>query len=125
MYEDMHYDYSPDSVYNEYKGITTNPCVAGDTIINTDKGNLQIKEVIERLNNGEEFNVLSYNINDDNVEYQKITKGLLTRKNANIIELETDDGEKIKLTPDHKVYTENRGWIEASKLNKNDILLKI
>ena len=26
MYEDMHYDYSPDSVYDEYKGITTNPC---------------------------------------------------------------------------------------------------
>ena len=37
MYEDMHYDYSPDSVYDEYKGITTNPCVAGDTIIDTDK----------------------------------------------------------------------------------------
>lgn len=125
MYEDMHYDYSPDSVYDEYKGITTNPCVAGDTIIGTDKGKLTIKEVIERLNNGEEFNVLSYDINNDNVEYQKITKGLLTRKNANIIELETDDGEKIKLTPDHKVYTENRGWIEASKLTKDDILLKI
>lgn len=125
MYEDKHLNYSPDSVYEQYKGITTNPCVAGDTIINTDKGNLQIKEVIERLNNGEEFNVLSYNINNDKVEYQKITNGLLTRKNANIIELETDDGEKIRLTPDHKVYTENRGWIEASKLNKSDILLKI
>lgn len=26
MYEDKHLNYSPDSVYEEYKGITTNPC---------------------------------------------------------------------------------------------------
>ena len=26
MYEDKHFNYSPDSVYKEYKGVTTNPC---------------------------------------------------------------------------------------------------
>jgi len=26
MYEDKHYNLSPDSVYKEYKGVTTNPC---------------------------------------------------------------------------------------------------
>ena len=30
-----------------------------------------------------------------------------------------------KLTPDHKVYTENRGWVKACKLELTDIILKI
>ena len=125
MYEDMHYDYSPDSVYDEYKGITTNPCVTGDAIILTDKGEISLKELVERFNKGEEFKVMSFDIENNKIEHQNVTNALLTRENANIIEIETEDGDTIKLTPDHKVYTENRGWIEASQLNKEDILLKI
>ena len=36
-----------------------------------------------------------------------------------------EDGNKIKLTPDHKVYTENRGYINAGELTSDDILLSI
>jgi ribonucleotide reductase alpha subunit len=134
MYEDKHLNYSPDSVYEQYKGITTNPCVAGDTVLYTDKGNITIKELVERYNNGETFKVLSYDIDESVWEYQNVTNALLTRKNTNIIEITTKGYEgfdiinnekkkKIKLTPDHKVYTKNRGWVRACELTKNDFLV--
>ena len=125
MYLDKHINLSPDGVYPEYKGITTNPCVAGDTIITTDKGKMTIKELVERFNSGEEFKVVSMDTTTNQISFEKVTNALLTRKNANIIELELEDGNKVKLTPDHKVYTENRGWVEASNLQNSDILLKI
>jgi len=49
----------------------------------------------------------------------------LTREKAQIIELELDNGSTIKLTPDHKVYTENRGWIEAANLTDEDVLIMV
>lgn len=38
MYEDKHIDYSPDSVYEQYKGITTNPCQPGWALLLTPNG---------------------------------------------------------------------------------------
>lgn len=122
MYEDKHLNYSPDSVYEEYKGITTNPCVTGDTLVKTDKGNITMKELVTRFNNGEEFKALSFDFINKKIEYKKITNALLTRKGASIIEIESEGGNKIKLTPDHKVYTENKGWVEATFITNGDVL---
>ena len=123
MYEDKHIDYSPDSVYDNYKGVTTNPCVAGDTVIDTDKGKLTIKEVVERFNNGENFKVLSYNIEEHETQMRAIRNALLTKKDAKLIEIKINKDIKLKLTPDHKVYTINRGYVEASSLTKEDSLV--
>ena len=125
IFRDRMVNFSPDGCYEKYRGVGTNPCVTGDTIVKTDKGDISIKELIDKVNNNEIINVLSYDINNDKIEYQQVTDGMLTRKNANIIEIETEDGEKIKLTPDHKVYTENRGYVNAGELTSDDILLSI
>lgn len=116
IFKDRMINFAPDGVYPKYKMISTNPCVTGDTLIKTDKGDITIKEIVDKLNNNEIVNVLTYNENTYIEEYNKVTDGALTRKNANIIEIETEFGEKIKLTPDHKVYTENRGYVNASEL---------
>lgn len=123
IFKDRMVNFSPDGCYQKYRGEATNPCVTGDTIVKTDKGDISIKELVDKVNNNEIINVLSYDINNDKIEYQQVTDGVLTRKNANIIEIETEDGNKIKLTPDHKVYTENRGYINAIELTSDDILL--
>ena len=123
---DKMHNYSPDGIYPKYMGIATNPCVTGDTLVQTDQGKLLIKDIIEKINKYNELiKVLSYDINNNVLEYQPINSGDLTRKNANIIEIETEDGDILKLTPDHKVYTENRGYIKASDLTENDILLSL
>jgi intein/homing endonuclease len=36
-----------------------------------------------------------------------------------------EDGTILKLTPDHKVYTENRGYVKASELTEDDILIEM
>ena len=125
LYLDKHLNYSPDGCYDKYHGVSTNPCLTGDTIIKTDIGDITIRDLIEKLNNNEIIHVLSYDITNDKLEYQRVNDGTLTRKNTNIIEIETEEGDKVKLTPDHKVYTENRGYVNASQLTKEDIILKI
>lgn len=107
----------------EYAGV--NPCLTGDTIVKTSDGDMRLDEIVQKYENGESVQVASYNTETDTVEYKDVYNGLLTRENANIIQIETEDGNTIKLTPDHKVYTENRGWIEAANLLETDILLEI
>lgn len=42
-----------------------------------------------------------------------------------ILELEFDDGRKVKCTKDHKFLTKNRGWVEAQQLTEDDELVKV
>lgn len=107
----------------EYAGV--NPCISGDTMVKTDKGDIKMVDLLKRYKDGEKFKAYSYNISTGDVELKSITNAIKTRENTNIIELELEDGTTVKLTPDHKVFTENRGYIEAGRLTENDILLKI
>ena len=119
---------SPADCYSDYgfKTISTNPCVTGDTLLKTNKGEMSMKELVERYNLGEnDFKVLSMNTNTFEVEYKEVENALLTRENANIIEIECEDGNMLKLTPDHKVFTENRGYVNASNLREDDIIISI
>ena len=105
--------------------VGTNPCLTGDTKIITNKGEITIKNAVERIENGEMLYCLSYCTDEEKLELQQIIRGKLTKENANIIEIETDDGNILRLTPDHLVYTENRGYVKSSELNESDILINI
>ena len=108
----------------------TNPCcLPGDIILTVrDDGNISLEELIneiEKTPDGE-FEVLAF---DGNAPvYTKIITGKMTRKNAELIKLEIEDdlGEvvELRLTPDHMVYTDNRGYIRADEiLETDDIVL--
>lgn len=102
---------------------SANPCVTGDTLILTDKGEVEIEEMI---NIGiDNYKVYTYDIYTQQIELENITWGDRTKKNTNIVEIECDDGEVLKLTPNHRVYTENRGYVEAANLDEKDIIIKI
>ena len=102
---------------SKYLVETPNPCVTGDTLVSTTDGEKRIDEM-----NGSE-KVLTYNIEDDVIELEDITFVGKTRHDVDVIELELEDGKVLRLTPDHKVYTENRGYVMASDLNEDDIIL--
>ena len=108
-----------------FETVSTNPCVTGDTVVVTDRGPMIIMDVISLIVSGEQVSVLSYDVENGVAEFQAIEAGALTRKNADVIKLELENGEEIKLTPDHKVYTENRGWVKAADLTEEDILISI
>jgi ribonucleoside-diphosphate reductase alpha chain len=98
---------------------STNPCLTGDTLVLTENGLKRIDEITL------EDKIFTYNIKDGTIEVDDLSFVGKTRENADIIEIELEDGEVLRLTPDHKVFTDNRGYVKASDLNEDDILLKI
>jgi ribonucleoside-diphosphate reductase alpha chain len=56
--------------------------------------------------------------------YQDITAAAQTGSTKEMIRI-TDDvsGKVVECTPDHKIFTQNRGWVEAQDLTEEDQLL--
>ena len=95
----------------EYAGV--NPCLSGNTLIQTTDGNIPIKDLV-----GTTPDVYCM---DDNGELaiSKATKVWCTRKSAQTVTVRTGKGN-ITCTPDHLIFTTNRGWVEAKSLKKGD-----
>ena len=109
----------------------TNPCcLPGDTIITIkDHGNIKLSDFIKLIENNpeEEYEALAYDIENNSPVYTKVITGSLTRPDAELIELTIFGEDKkehvIKLTPDHQIYTENRGYVRADEINENDSIV--
>jgi len=102
-------------------------CVTGDTIVSVEYNNnivdITMKEIVEKVNNGIEVNALSKNVTTGEISYNRITFADMTRADAELIEISDEDtGFKLICTPDHRIYTKNRGYIEAQYLEENDVL---
>ena len=108
-----------------------NPCLSADSMITVKNENdeiyqAKIKELADKKTNGDKLPLaLTMNEKTGAIEWDSISDAFLTKTNASLIEIELEDGTKLKLTPDHKVYTENRGWINAAKLTYDDVLVGI
>lgn len=113
---------TPSDAYESkgYGSRSTNPCVTGDTLVVTNAGLKTVKELSDAK---AEFFVKSYNPETNKIENNRAT-AFKTKENAKLLQITTKSGKKIKLTPDHRVYTQ-RGWIEAGKLSLDDKILSI
>lgn len=103
-----------------YKTICTNPCVTGETTVQTSAGEKTVKELVDT---GITFNVRTY----DEITKQIVEKqatAFKTRDSAKVFKLKLKNGKSIRLTADHLVYTE-RGWIRTDQLEKTDKILSI
>lgn len=98
-------------------------CLDYYTIVHTDKGNLYIGDIVEKEIN---CDVLSYNEKTKKTEFKKV---LGRYKNINSdqvkwFELETEDGVKIKITGNHRVYLPKlKCWRRVDQLSTDDYLL--
>jgi hypothetical protein len=106
---------------------SSNLCLIGDSNLNVKIGGeekeISLLDVVEFHQNGEEIEVLSYDIENGVDEYEKVLGASRTSKNSEIIEiLDEESGKKIICTPEHLVYTKNRGYVEAKDLLETDIL---
>ena len=109
-----------------YQKVTgTYPCVVGNTVVKTDGGDITIQELCDRYKAGDKFKALTMNTETLCLEYENIVFADKTRNNTDVIKIELDDDMILELTPDHKVFTENRGYVEAALLNDDDILLLV
>jgi len=91
-------------------------CFVGETEIETPNG----KKFIKDLKEGDK--VYSYNFDINKVEEKEVS-AFMPKGKKKIIELELDNGKKIRLTPEHLIYTKNRGYVKAIDLTEEDELL--
>ena len=106
---------------------TSNLCVKGDTKIDIMyddvKATIDIKDVGEILKKYNIVKVLSSDVIKNEDEYKEITDFALMNVSSELLRI-TDEtsGNFIECTEDHKIWTENRGYIEAGKLVEEDII---
>ncbi len=103
-------------------------CLTGDSeldvIMDNQKSKVTLKDLVDLFDQSKEINVLSYNILSGEREYKRVKSALLTRKNARLMKIEdSESGKSIICTPDHRVFTQNRGYIEAQFLKEDDALV--
>jgi ribonucleoside-diphosphate reductase alpha chain len=107
----------------------SNLCLSGKSKLNVLVDNvlyptLSLKEVVDLFKSGKEILVLSYNLETKDIEYKKIIAGDLMFENAEVLEIiDEESGKTITCTPNHKVFTKNRGYVMAKDLKENDELI--
>lgn len=102
----------------------SNLCLSGDTWItvqidNGDIKDMQLRDVIHYKN---PLRVMSRNIKNGKDEFKNIIASAQTGTNRKVMRITDEFGNSIICTPDHKVYTKNRGYVEAKNLVSTDIL---
>ena len=92
-------------------------CLDSDSIITTSLGDKRIKDI----EIGDD--ILSFNDKSNQVEFKRVIRKLNNGipNNGIMLKIITDKYVLI-CTPEHRVYTENRGFIMAKDLLKTDIL---
>ena len=129
----------PGFIFTDSYEFTYNPCVTGDTKLIVKDHNVmfqgekvaegvvyemtveQVTKMYEEM--GHAPLVLSKNLETGELEFKQITWAGQTRKNAEILEvIDEKSGKSIRCTPDHKIWTTNRGWVEAKDLTEEDEL---
>jgi ribonucleoside-diphosphate reductase alpha chain len=114
---------------NGLKVSGSNLCVSGETIITISSSDfgimeIQIKDLGLYLEKHSDLKVLSKNLDTKENEFKEIQAFAQTSPKAKVLKI-TDEktGKSIKCTPEHKVYTKNRGYVMAKDLQENDELV--
>ncbi len=102
----------------------SNPCFTGDSLVHTDRGLIRFDELTRRVQDGETFQVYTHDItNVDAPEKATLLTSpeaiMITGMNP-IMRLEFANGMEVRCTPNHSLFTTNRGWVAAENLTETD-----
>ncbi len=102
----------------------SNPCFPGTALVHTDKGMIGFSELFDRANRGETFGIYTHDATSPEAPAEKVE---LTSPEAfmitgfnDIVRLRFDNGMELRCTPGHKIFTVNRGYVEAKDLAADD-----
>jgi len=106
----------------------SNLCVTGDTTVdisvNGEEMSVNIDELGSLMILHDDVMVRSYSQENDKQEYKKIEAFAKTHPEAEVLEItDTESGATIRCTPEHLVYTTNRGYVRAADLTEIDSLM--
>lgn len=101
----------------------SNLCLSGETMV-TIRVDGKVKQVnMKKLNDifGEgEIEIKTYK--DGEIVWRKVTNSALMNKSAKVMKVKYK-GKEVICTPDHKIFTKNRGWVMAKDLKSDDELV--
>jgi ribonucleoside-diphosphate reductase alpha chain len=107
--------------------VMTNLCVSGDTTITIQRADGSIQDIrIDQLSTfgDEPLKVWSRNNKKGVSEFKTIQAFAQTSPKAKVLRLtDTETGKSLVCTPEHQVYTKNRGYVEAKNLLPDDELV--
>ena len=102
----------------------SNPCFPGSAKVHTDKGLIAFTELFTRANAGESFGIYTHDATNPEAPAEEM---LITSPEAfmitgynDIVRLRLDNGVELRCTPSHKIFTANRGYVEARLLTFDD-----
>ncbi len=102
----------------------SNPCFPGDTLVHTDKGLVRFVDLVDRVRLGESFGVFTHDATNpiqpaERIELTSPEAVMITGFNE-IVKLRFSNGMELRCTPNHRLFTANRGYVEASELTEDD-----
>lgn len=120
IFKDTMYNCAPDGIYDKYKGVSTNPCVTGDTkvAVADGRGYVSFKELADI---GDDVDVYCI---DDNGELaiSKMINPRISGYDKDIYEITLENGHKLKCTSNHKLLINGKGYVEVKDLNIGESL---
>ncbi len=103
----------------------SNPCFPGDARVHTTLGLLPFADLYARAQEGEEFRVYTHRATADTPGSGVVaTEPLAVMRNGvkPIVRLRFSDGRELRCTENHRLWTINRGYVEAGKLTDDDLV---
>jgi ribonucleoside-diphosphate reductase alpha chain len=104
----------------------SNPCFPGDARVHTTLGLLTFEELCERASYGEEFRVYTHRATaSEPGNGVAATKPVAVMHNGvePIVRLRFSNGQELRCTPNHRLWTMNRGYVAAEELTDEDRVL--
>ncbi|WP_342774549.1 ribonucleotide reductase N-terminal alpha domain-containing protein [Biomaibacter acetigenes] len=96
-------------------------CFASDTRIMTDKGWETVEEAYERQSRGELVSVYTDGLMTNEKDLALRPATVVPIGERDIVTVELQNGQRLRVTPDHKILTQ-RGWVTADSLTEKDFV---
>jgi ribonucleoside-diphosphate reductase alpha chain len=104
----------------------SNPCFPGDARVHTTVGLLPIAELFERTKAGENIRVYTNLATAASPALGVVASqpvAVMRNGTSDLVRLRFANGGELRCTPSHRIWTTNRGWVEAQALTDNDEVL--
>ena len=104
----------------------SNPCFPADARVHTTAGLIRFGELYERAAAGERFSVYTHRATAETPSVGVVvTEPLMVMKTGvkSLVRLTFSNGQQLRCTPNHRLWTLNRGYVAAQDLAETDEVL--
>ena len=115
--EFTNYEYEQDKEGNFISAFpdANNHCLVGATLVDTPSGSYEISDLV-----GTSGEIYAYDLDTNEQVVAQYCNCHMTFEQADIWQVELEDGRIIECTYDHPILTSNRGYVIASELTEDD-----